>query len=99
MQIELRTLTIDVAATAAALLAITCTLKYAGTALPYRWLMKSPGRLAALLCNYQLSFGIIAAAVGLKVGLLTQDLYAIILLVIVGSSILPTVLLRNDPAP
>jgi len=40
-------------------------------------------------------FGIIAAAVGLKIGLLTQDLYAVILLVIVGSAILPAVLLRN----
>lgn len=98
MQIELRELSLGVVATAAALLVITCVLKYVGTALPYRWMMKSSGRLAGLLCNYQLSFGIIAAAVGLKVGLLTQDLYAVILLVIVGSAVLPAVLLRERPA-
>ena len=98
MQIELRQLSWHIVATAAALLVITGVLKYVGTAVPYRWLLKSSGRLAGLLCNYQLSFGIIAAAVGLEVGLLTRDLYAVILLVIVGSAILPAVLLRAKPA-
>jgi Kef-type K+ transport system membrane component KefB len=96
MQIDLRALSLSIVGTAAALLVITFGLKYIGTALPYRWLMKSSGRLAALLCSYQLSFGIIAAAVGLKVGLLTHDLYAVILLVIVGSAIVPAVLLRGQ---
>lgn len=98
MQIPLRELTLGVLGTALALLAITCVLKYVGTALPYRWLYKSSGHLAGLLCNYQLSFGIIAAAVGLKVGMLTHDLYATILLVIVGSAILPAILLRKEKA-
>lgn len=98
MQIQLRELSLGVLGTAAVLLVITCALKYVGTALPYQWILKSSGRLAGLLCNYQLSFGIIAAAVGLKVGLLTQDLYATILLVIVGSAILPAILLRGERA-
>lgn len=98
IQIDLHSLSFSIVGIAAALLVITCSLKYIGTALPYRWLTKTSGRLAGLLCNYQLSFGIIAAAVGLKVGLLTQDLYVIILLVIVGSAVLPAVLLRNETA-
>ena len=40
----------------------------------------------------------LAAAVGLKVGMLTHDLYATILLVIVGSAILPAILLRKEKA-
>jgi len=96
MQIELHQLSPGVFGTAAVLLLITSVLKYIGTALPYRWLLKSSGWLAALLCNYQLSFGIIAAAVGLKAGLLSQDLYAVILLVIVGSAVLPAALLRGS---
>jgi glutathione-regulated potassium-efflux system ancillary protein KefC len=97
-QIDLRDLTFDVVGTAAALLVITSVLKYVGTALPYRWLVKAPGRLPGLLCNYQLSFGIIAAAVGLHVGLLTAELYAVILLVIVGSAFVPAILLRDRPS-
>lgn len=98
-QIDLGELSAGVIGTAVALLVITSTLKYAGTALPYRWLMKAPGHLPGLLCNYQLSFGIIAAAVGLEVGLLTQELYAIILLVIVASALVPALLLREAPPP
>ena len=76
----------------------SCSLKYLGTALPFQWFLKSSGRVAGLLFNYRLSFGIIAASVGLNVGILDARLYAVVLLVIVASAALPALFLRDRPA-
>jgi Kef-type K+ transport system membrane component KefB len=57
--------------------------------------LKSSGRVAGLLLNYRLSFGIIAASVGLNVGILDERLYAVVLLVIVASAGLPALFLPS----
>lgn len=67
------------------------TLKYLGTAIPARFLMRdSSSRSIGILFNYRLSFGIIAANVGLESGLLTENLYAAMLLIVATSAALPT---------
>lgn len=76
---------------------VACTLKFIGTALPARRLLAVPGRFAGILFNYRLSFGIITANVGLESGILSQQLYAVILLVVVASAALPVVFLRERP--
>jgi glutathione-regulated potassium-efflux system ancillary protein KefC len=98
MQINIRLLTIDLAWTALLLLFLSCGLKYIGAALPVRYLFKSSGRVAGLLFNYRLSFGIITATVGLKIGILTEDLYAVCLLIVIASAFLPAILLHDRAA-
>ncbi len=98
MQLDIRLLTIDLVWTALLLLVVACGLKYVGAALPVRYLFKSSGCVAGLLFNYRLSFGIITATVGLKVGILTEDLYAVCLLIVVASAFLPAILLHDRAA-
>ena len=98
MQLDIRLLTFDLVWTALLLLVVACGLKYVGAALPVRYLFKSSGRVAGLLFNYRLSFGIITATVGLKVGILTEDLYAVCLLIVVASAFLPAILLHDRAA-
>ena len=98
MQFNVRDFSLEVIGTAAAFFVVACSLKYLGTALPFRWFLKSSGRVAGLLFNYRLSFGIIAASVGLNVGILDARLYAVVLLVIVASAALPALFLRDRPA-
>lgn len=90
-------LSVESLAVAAALFAVACTLKFLGTALPARRLLALPGRFVGLLFNYRLSFGIIAATVGLNMDVLDEQLYAIVLLVVVASAALPVVFLRDRP--
>lgn len=97
-QFDLRILSTDILGIAAALFAIACGLKFLGTAVPAQLLLKSHGRFAGLLFNYRLSFGIITATVGLKTGLLTDGLYAVILLVVISSAVLPVVFLHDRPS-
>ncbi|MBI3024949.1 MAG: hypothetical protein HYY66_04600, partial [Candidatus Tectomicrobia bacterium] len=55
------------------------------------------GRFAGILFNYRLSFGIIAATVGLEARLLSPAFYSVVLLVVVGSAALPVLFLRDRP--
>lgn len=98
MQLDIRLVTLDLLSTAAILFVVACSLKYIGTRLPFGRLMKASGHVAGLLFNYRLSFGIITASVGLKVGILSESLYAIILLIVIASAALPAILLRDRPA-
>lgn len=98
MQLDIRAFSVELLGMAAAFFVVACSLKYLGTALPYRWFFKRSGRVAGLLFNYRLSFGIIAASVGLKVGILDERLYAVILLVVIASAALPAIFLRDRPA-
>jgi len=96
-QLDLRQLSPDYLGVAALLFVVACGLKFAGAAIPARWFLDVSGRYAGLLFNYRLSFGIIAASVGLKTGVLSASLYAVVLLVIMGSAALPIVFLRDRP--
>mgnify|MGYP000067787038 CR=1 FL=1 len=81
-----------------ALLAVTALgLKFAGTALATKWLVGHSGRFVGLLFNYRLSFGIVAATVGLKAGIIDKAQYSIILLVVICGAILPAIFLRQRP--
>jgi Na+:H+ antiporter len=97
-QLDVRLLTLDMLEVAAALFVVACGLKFLGTALPAHYLLKTHGRFVGLLFNYRLSFGIIAAAVGLKMGILSEGFYAVILLVVMASAALPVIFLRDRPA-
>jgi Kef-type K+ transport system membrane component KefB len=98
MQLDLRVLTPELLGGTALLFVTACGLKYLGAAVPYARLTKQPGRVAGLVFNYRLSFGIIAATVGLRGGILDESLYATILLVVVASAVVPAILLRQRPA-
>lgn len=97
MQLDVGALTPRLVLVTLLLLAVACGLKYLGTALPFRWMLKESGHLAGLVFNYRLSFGIVVATVGLGSGLVGEDLYAVILMVVIGSAVIPTVLLRRRP--
>lgn len=96
-QLDVRLLTPEMLGVAGALFVTACALKFAGSALPAHWLIKSSGRFVGLLFNYRLSFGIIAASVGLKSGILTEDIYAVMLLIVIGSAALPVIFLHDRP--
>jgi Kef-type K+ transport system membrane component KefB len=96
-QLDLAALTPEAAVMAPVLLAVAAGLKYLGTAVPAAKLLDVPGRYCGVLFNYRLSFGIIAANVGLSTGVLDRSLYAVILLVVVASAAIPMVALRDRP--
>jgi Kef-type K+ transport system membrane component KefB len=98
MQFEVEMLNAELLGLAALLLVVAWSLKYLGTAIPFRALMKESGHVAGLAFNYRLSFGVITATVGLNSGILNDKLYAAILMVIIGSAIVPAILLRHKPA-
>ncbi|MBA1148012.1 cation:proton antiporter [Ectothiorhodospiraceae bacterium WFHF3C12] len=92
-QIDLASLSAEFFVLAGILFAGAVGLKFLGTALPARFLMRdSSARSIGILFNYRLSFGIIAANVGLESGLLTENLYAVMLLIVAGSAALPTLM-------
>lgn len=91
-------LTTETLAMAGILFVVACTLKFVGTAVPARWLLDVSGRFAGVLFNYRLSFGIIAANVGLESGILSKGVYAVVLLVVVASAALPMLFLRERPS-
>lgn len=84
---------------AAALFALATSLKYLGSYLPAKLLKMQAPRAIGILFNYRLSFGIITANVGLETKLLSQELYGVMLLVVVVSAALPGMLLRNRTKP
>lgn len=96
-QLDLRLLTPDLLGTAAILFVTACSLKFIGSALPARWLLQASGVFVGLLFNYRLSFGIIAATVGLTTGAITEGLYAVMLLVVISSAALPVIFLHDRP--
>ena len=98
MQLDPRLLSPKLFGVTLLILAVACILKYVGTATTYRLMTGRSGRVPGLLLNYQLSFGIITATVGLKSGLIGQDLYAVILMVVIGSAVIPAILLRQKPS-
>jgi Kef-type K+ transport system membrane component KefB len=97
-QLDVTLLSPEVLGIAAVLFTVACALKYLGTALPAARLLGVSGTMAGVLFNYRLSFGIIAANVGLASGVLSQEIYAVILLVVVCSAALPMLLLRDRPS-
>jgi Kef-type K+ transport system membrane component KefB len=97
-QLDLRLVNWEALKMAGILLLVACGLKFAGTALPARYFLENSGRFAGLLFNYRLSFGIITASVGLKIGLLSSVQYSVILLVVIGSAALPVIFLRDRPS-
>jgi Kef-type K+ transport system membrane component KefB len=73
--------------------------KYLGTFLTARRYLSAPeARLAGLLFNVQLTFSIIAATFGLESGILRQELFQSVILIVVGASILTSILIRHSPA-
>ncbi len=96
-QLDVRLLTPEMLGAAGVLFVTACALKFAGSALSAHWLTNTSGRFVGLLFNYRLSFGIIAASVGLKAGILTEDIYAVMLLIVIGSAALPVIFLRDRP--
>jgi hypothetical protein len=51
-----------------------------------------------VLFNYRLTFGIITATVGVQERLLDSRWFSVVLLVVLGSAVLPMALLRDLPA-
>lgn len=96
-QLDLATLTPEALIMATILLAVAGGLKFVGTALPAARFLDVPATYCGLLFNYRLSFGIIAANVGLQTGVLSSTLYAVILLVVVSSAAIPMIGLRDRP--
>ncbi len=82
----------------AGLLVCAVGLKFVATDLAARWLAPWLGRSVGVLFNYRLTFGIIAATVGLQEGVIDQRLFTAILLVIMVSAMLPMILLRDLPS-
>jgi Kef-type K+ transport system membrane component KefB len=77
------------------LLVVATALKYAGTALPAKLFRFENAKFVGILFNYRLSFGIITANVGLETGIITPQLYAVILLVVLVSAAVPGIVLRK----
>ncbi len=77
---------------------VACGLKYLGTMFAARVFLKTMGHFSGMLFNYRLTFGIIAATVGLEHGLLDQRMYAVLLLVVLASAVLPMIFLKDRPA-
>ncbi|MEL0018476.1 MAG: cation:proton antiporter [Rickettsiales bacterium] len=98
MQLDVRLLSPDLIWMALAFIVVACGLKYIGAAVPFRLLFKRSGHVVGLLFNYRLSFGIITATVGLNVGILSENLYAVILITVIAAAFLPAILLRDRPA-
>lgn len=97
MRLDFGMLTSGLIVTAVIFLVAACALKFVATALPTRLMLGTSGIFSGLLFNYRLTFGIIAASVGLKMGVLSDGLYAVVMLVVVASAALPMALLRDRP--
>jgi Kef-type K+ transport system membrane component KefB len=99
-QLDIAVLTPEVLGLAAGFLALAATLKFVGSAALARRFLGVSGAYVGVLFNYRLSFGIVAAETGLRAGILSSDQYAMILIAVVASSVLPAIILRrpkNEP--
>jgi glutathione-regulated potassium-efflux system ancillary protein KefC len=97
-QIDLRAMNGRALAMAGALLVAAVTLKYLGTAAAARWALGGGTHATGILFNYRLTFGIISATVGFEEGLLDQQLFTAVLLIVLVSAALPMILLRDLPS-
>ena len=100
-QLDISVVSPGVLGLAAAFLLIAASLKFLGSAAIARRCLNASGPYVGILFNYRLSFGIVAAETGLRSGILTSQQYALILIAVVASSVLPALILRNpkgDPA-
>lgn len=63
--------------------------KYIGTRLASQFvpLIRPYAHYAAMLFNFRLTFGIVAALIGLEAGFITSELYTAVLMVILGSAL------------
>jgi len=95
-RIDLSSLSLDNMLIAVVLFITAVSLKYIGTYLPAKYFIPKDAKFGGLLFNYRLTFGIIAASVGLETGLISTDIFAVILLVVVTSAMLPGFILRNN---
>jgi Kef-type K+ transport system membrane component KefB len=98
-RIHLGDLTFHYALIGFGLLMIATSLKYLGTYIPAALFKMEQKSLIGILFNYRLSFGIITANVGLESGLLTPQLYADIMLVVITSAAIPGIFLRTKEEP
>ncbi|MBI4269366.1 MAG: cation:proton antiporter [Candidatus Rokubacteria bacterium] len=96
--LDVRGIDLEGAVLTGVLFAIAVGLKYAATAGAAYVFAPALAHFAGVLFNYRLSFGIITATVGLQVGLLDQQLFGAILLVVLLSAALPMLLLRDLPS-
>jgi len=97
-QMNLRVIDLKVAGIAALLFAVVYGLKYLAARVATRLLTSLNGHFAGVLLNYRLTFGIIAASVGLQEGFLDQKLYSVILMGVVASIVLSMYLLQEVQA-
>lgn len=98
IQVDVRAVDLGVLELTGVLLVVAGGLKYGATLLAARWLTNTLGHFAGLLFNYRLTFGLIAAAVGLEEQVLDQRLYSAVLLVVIISAAVPMLLLRHRPS-
>ncbi len=97
-QLDLAGLDLSTAGMTIVLLVVAVVVKYAASAAPAHLFAPALRHFVGLLFNYRLTFGIIAATVGLEGGLLDARLYTAILLVVLVSATLPMALLRDLPS-
>jgi len=73
--------------------------KFLGACIPIRILLKDKviSRISGLIFNFRLTFGIVAAVFGLETGILTEELYGVIMFIILSSSIISSIALRKFP--
>ncbi|MBI1214578.1 MAG: hypothetical protein GC185_02015 [Alphaproteobacteria bacterium] len=94
-RISLHALNFTSLVVAGALFVLATMLKFAGSALPAKMMKMTRHRYIGILFNYRLSFGIITANVGLETGIISEEFYSVLLLVVLVSAALPGILLRK----
>lgn len=97
-RIDLSSLDMEYIMVAAVMFVTATSLKFLGTYLPARKFIKDYASFSGILFNYRLSFGIITATVGLETGIISEQLFSVIMLVVVSSAAIPGFLLRAENA-
>ncbi len=83
------------------LLGLAMGAKYLGTRIVSSLVkvLKPYAGFAAVLFNFRLTFGIVAALIGFESGIISSELYTAILAVIVGSALLTSVVIGPNSSP
>jgi glucan phosphoethanolaminetransferase (alkaline phosphatase superfamily) len=77
---------------------IAFIVKYVGTILATKpFFKKSVYKIAGLFFNMRLTFGIVASIFGLQSGIISENVYISLLLIIVTTSLVASVLLKRLP--